>query len=107
MSLFYFSILVTRRLVTNEPSIPFLAYNSDFCRLWFKKDDTFFVPKSVFQVLVRVPMMTWHPLYNLFAILFIKMLQNDIQEMLYEAELAGISSGASHCFNGFELTFKG
>ena len=52
-------------------------------------------------------MMTWHPLYNVLAIMFIKLLQNEIQETIYEAELAGLTIGAAHFFNGFELTFKG
>ena len=89
------------------PSIPTVEYESELCRLWYKLDDQFFVPKSNVQLLVRVPSMTWHPLYDSLGILYLQLLEHEIQEMVYEAELAGINSGAAHNYLGFEISFKG
>jgi insulysin len=91
-----------------EPAVePKLIRNDDLARVWFKKDDTFWVPKANLFITCRNTLPGATAENSLKARLYTDMVRDALEEYSYDAELAGLDySVASHSM-GLEITVSG
>lgn len=74
-----------------EPAIaPQLIRNDDVARTWFKKDDTFWVPKANLVVSFKNPLLFASPENQVKAKLFTDLVRDALEEYSYDADLAGL-----------------
>ncbi|XP_065556618.1 insulin-degrading enzyme-like [Artemia franciscana] len=88
-------------------SLPRIIHDSPFCRLFFKQDDEYLLPKVCVFIQITSPLVYTDPLHvNLTTMLHL--LFNDAtNEELYPAEIAGLSFNIKTIKYGLLLTFKG
>ncbi|BFZ54324.1 metalloprotease [Savitreella phatthalungensis] len=86
---------------------PFLIRHDAFCRLWHKKDDTFWLPKANVLVQMRVPASSTSPKTAVMAKLFIELLKDALNEYAYPADIAGLQYDLERTATGFNLVFGG
>lgn len=76
-------------------------------RLWFKQDDMFATPKGCFNFVLKTPLPKASPQNQVAAHLFLHLLQDALNEMLYEARLAGLTLAMKLVGNGIEFGLCG
>lgn len=81
---------VQKEEVEKPAQAPTLLRNDDHLRLWYKKDDTFWVPKAHVNILLRTPLVYASPATMAMSNLFIHLLADRLTEYAYDAELAGL-----------------
>ncbi|RWS24697.1 Insulin-degrading enzyme-like protein [Leptotrombidium deliense] len=96
--------LVEREDKFNTPS---LLINNETCRLWFRQDNIFLVPKALFSIIFSSPFVDVDPLYTSAVSLFTALLRDSLEEYAYDAELAGLSYSLNSAPFGFKLTLFG
>jgi insulysin len=91
-----------------EPAIePKLIRNDELTRIWFKKDDTFWVPKANVFATCRNTLPGATAENALKARLYTDIVRDALEEYSYDAELAGLDySVVSHSM-GFEISVSG
>ncbi|KAG9246960.1 Metalloenzyme, LuxS/M16 peptidase-like protein [Calycina marina] len=92
----------------NKPAVePTLIRNDDAVRIWFKKDDQFWVPKASVFVFLRNPMpgVTVENLMK--ARLYSELVQDALEEYAYDAELAGLDYHVDSRSSGLEIAVSG
>ncbi|TAQ87722.1 hypothetical protein B7494_g3941 [Chlorociboria aeruginascens] len=91
-----------------EPAIaPKLIRNDDHVRTWFKKDDTFWVPKANLFINCRNPLPAATAENSLKAKLYSDIVRDALEEYSYDAELAGLDYSVSSHSSGFEIAISG
>lgn len=75
--------------------------------LWFKQDDQFGLPKSAYYVLFRTPMVFESPLSSAMSSLYIDSVKFALSELVYDAQLAGLSFELNSVADGFEVRVHG
>lgn len=100
--------LEVERKEVKEPAIePKLIRNDDSTRIWYKKDDTFWVPKANIFATCRNTLPGATAENSLKARLYTDLVQDALEEYSYDAELAGLDySVVSHSM-GLEFTVSG
>ncbi|KAL1844376.1 hypothetical protein VTJ49DRAFT_55 [Mycothermus thermophilus] len=74
-----------------EPALaPRIIRNDELIRTWFKKDDTFWVPKASLIISCRSPIATASAAGRVKARLFTDLVKDALEEFSYDAELAGL-----------------
>ncbi|VDN07645.1 unnamed protein product [Thelazia callipaeda] len=86
---------------------PYLIINNDWCRLWFKQDCEFKLPKLSTRISLKSPMMQSNPLNAYLSTMLIICLQDAIAEETYNAYLAGLKSSFDLKMNGITLRVSG
>lgn len=81
---------VQKEEVKTPARAPALLRNDDHLRLWYKKDDTFWVPKAHVNILLRTPLVYASPATLAMSELFTYLLSDYLTEYAYDAELAGL-----------------
>ncbi|KKA31035.1 hypothetical protein TD95_002969 [Thielaviopsis punctulata] len=100
--------LDVRMKEVKEPAIaPLLIRNDAKARTWWKKDDTFGVPKATVFVQARQPLVyaTCHTLAQ--ARLYGELVRDALEDHSYDAELAGLSYSIRVDARGFSLEVSG
>jgi len=87
----------------NEPR---LLLDNDGCRLWFKPDNVFDMPKVNIMVLLRMDSCS-SPKKNVLALLYTQILQEVTNDFTYLASMASLHSNVSHSSRGLELSVSG
>jgi len=87
----------------NEPR---LLLDNDICRLWYKPDNVFDMPKVNIMVLLRTDTCS-APKQNVLALLYTQILQEVTNDFTYLASMASLHSNVSHSSRGLELTVSG
>ncbi|CAO3651050.1 unnamed protein product [Cunninghamella echinulata] len=77
--------------VEQRQTKPSLIQETSTLRLWYKKDDTFWLPKSQVWIILRSPLTHATPRYSVITELYIRMLTESLNEYTYNAEVAGLS----------------
>ena len=91
-----------------EPAVhPTLLRNDDLVRLWFKKDDQFFVPKANTYVVLRSPMASMTPLRHVLSVMYCSLVEDSLEEYSYDAELAGLGYSVGADDTGFDVSVHG
>jgi insulysin len=96
---------VEKMPVTKPAVYPHIIKTSDLVRTWFKKDDTFWVPRASITILLRSPVKS---LANKAKLrLFRSIILDSLAGKSYEALLAGLHYGLDSEARGLELRVSG
>jgi insulysin len=91
-----------------QPAIePKLIRNDDLVRSWFKKDDTFWVPKANLFISCKNPLPNATAENALKAQVYSDMVRDALEEYAYDAELAGLDYNIAGYSTGLEITISG
>lgn len=91
-----------------EPAVtPKLIRNDGMARTWYKKDDSFWVPKASLIVSCRNPIIYASAEKAVKARLFTDLVRDALEEYSYDAELAGLSYHVSLDTRGLFLEVSG
>lgn len=92
-----------------EPNLPHpvIIKDTPLFRVWFKQDDQFLLPKSCIYFELRSPMVYLDPHHDNMTRIFVRLLQDDLNEFAYDAELAGLNYRINNTKVGLNLSIKG
>ncbi|GFT52795.1 insulin-degrading enzyme [Nephila pilipes] len=91
----------------DNPKFPILIRNTKICRLWFKQDDQFRLPKASLNFEIESPMAYVDPLHYNMSHLIVQLVKDALNEYAYAAELAGLEYIFSNTKLGIFLSIKG
>ncbi|KAI7847937.1 Metalloenzyme, LuxS/M16 peptidase-like protein [Circinella umbellata] len=98
---------VNKRVVKDKQTKPDLIQETNMLRLWYKQDDTFWIPKTNVWILFRNPLTYATPRNAVISTLYISLLEDSLTEYSYNAEVAGLSYHLSTDPNGIALNVGG
>ncbi|RGP63560.1 insulysin [Fusarium sporotrichioides] len=92
----------------DEPALnPRVLRNDNIARTWWKKDDTFWVPRANVIVSLKTPLIYASAENNVKARLFTDLVRDALEEYSYDAELAGLQYNVSLDSRGLFLDVSG
>ncbi|CAG8464961.1 16775_t:CDS:10 [Cetraspora pellucida] len=86
---------------------PALIKDTPLSRLWYKKDDTFWVPKIVAHFIIRTPTAHSTPLNSVKTRLYINLVTDAFTEYAYDAEITGLAYYLYNHHEGVIVTIQG
>ncbi|CAG8443312.1 16769_t:CDS:10 [Funneliformis mosseae] len=86
---------------------PNLIKNTPLCRLWHKKDDTFWIPKASVNIKLKSPLVYITPSHCVKAKLFTDLVCDTLTEDSYSAEVAGVTYYFNSDSEGLLLVIDG
>lgn len=98
---------VEKKEVSTPAVVPRLLRNDEHCRIWWKKDDTFWVPKANLVVSLRTPIIHATAESSIKTRLFTELVRDALEEYSYDAELAGLQYTVSIDSRGLFLEISG
>lgn len=98
---------VERKEVAEPAKTPKLIRHDDRVRLWFKKDDRFWVPKAIVQVTLRNPLIWATPANFVKSRLYCELVRDALNEYSYDAELAGLDYSLASSMFGLDVSIGG
>ena len=91
-----------------EPAkTPKLLRNDDKMRLWWKKDDAFWVPKANVNVLLRNPLTYASPANYVKSVLFTGLVKDALTSYSYDAEISGLYYTVAANMLGMDVAVHG
>ncbi|KAF9353781.1 Insulinase (Peptidase M16) [Mortierella sp. AD094] len=98
----------TGKVATPNPQMnPVLVKHTPFARIWHKKDDVFWVPKVHLYFRLFSPIATLSPNHLIKSMLYVKLVQEVLNEDSYSAMLAGLSYSLTSSMDGIILKVEG
>lgn len=88
-------------------SVPELLASDEQYRLWFKADTQFRKPKAALSFLLYSPALSLSPYHSVLTSLFVRYLKDELTEVAYDAELAGMYYDISFTARAVELSVGG
>ncbi|KAJ6446345.1 a-pheromone processing metallopeptidase Ste23 [Purpureocillium lavendulum] len=98
---------VEKKDVAEPAPAPRLLRNDSVARTWWKKDDTFWVPKANVMVSLKNPIIFATAENSVKARLFTELIRDALEEYSYDAELAGLQYTVTLDSRGLELDISG
>lgn len=98
---------VEKKEVDKPVQQPALIRHDDRVRTWFKKDDTFWVPKASVELTLRSPLVYATPANNVMSRLYADLVRDALTEYSYDAELAGLTYSLWPSTSGIEISVSG
>ncbi|KAH8889372.1 ubiquitin carboxyl-terminal hydrolase-like protein [Thozetella sp. PMI_491] len=98
---------VQKKEVKEAAPAPRMVRNDQLARTWFKKDDTFWVPKANLIVSCKSPMIYASAENSVKARLFTDLVRDALEEYSYDAELAGLQYTISLDGRGLYIEVSG
>ncbi|KAI9667185.1 MAG: Insulinase (Peptidase M16) [Alyxoria varia] len=98
---------VEKRAPLEPLKAPSLIRNDEAVRLWYKKDDQFWVPKANVRVHLRNPVCASTPRTLAMACLFVELVQDHLNEYSYDAEIAGLAHNIRSSSSGIHIWVSG
>ncbi|KAI5302635.1 Insulinase (Peptidase M16), partial [Ascosphaera pollenicola] len=98
---------VEKKEVDKPVQQPALIRHDDKVRTWFKKDDTFWVPKAAVELTLRSPLVYATPANNVMTRLYCELVRDALTEYSYDAELAGLTYSLWPSNFGIEISVSG
>ena len=93
---------------TKEPAkTPKLLRNDDVMRLWWKKDDSFWVPKANVNVMLRNPLTYASPANYVKTVLFTALVKDALTSYSYDAEISGLVYSVAANMLGMDVVVHG
>jgi insulysin len=93
---------------TSTTSIhPLIFKDSPLLRLWYKKDDSFWVPKGNVWVQIKSPLAYVSPYNSVLAKLLCDLVIDDLTETSYYAQCAGLNFGLEGSVDGLTVQVSG
>ena len=98
---------VEKKDVKEPAPAPRIIRNDSHVRTWFKKDDTFWVPKATLIISCRSPVATASAANRVKSRLFTDLVKDALEEYSYDAELAGLEYSVSLDSRGLYIEVSG
>jgi insulysin len=98
---------VEKKDVAEPANTPKLIRHDDRVRLWYKKDDRFWVPKATVEISLRNPLVWATPANIIKTKLYGELVQDSLDEYSYDAELAGLDYHLSANILGMDISVSG
>ena len=98
---------VEKKEITSAALTPKLIRNDPNVRLWWKKDDQFWVPKANVYVYLRNPIGYLSAYTAVLSTFFKELVDDSLTEYAYDAELAGLAYGLMRTATAFEVQISG
>ncbi|OJJ32764.1 hypothetical protein ASPWEDRAFT_52909 [Aspergillus wentii DTO 134E9] len=98
---------VEKKEVSEPAKTPKLIRHDDKVRLWFKKDDRFWVPKATVHVTLRNPLAWATPANQVKANIYCELVRDALVEYSYDAELAGLDYNLASSIFGLDISVGG
>jgi insulysin len=98
---------VEKKEVAEPAKTPKLIRHDERVRLWFKKDDRFWVPKATVEISLRNPLVWATPANIIKTKLYCELVQDSLDEYSYDAELAGLDYHLSANILGIDISVSG
>ena len=76
-------------------------------RLWYKRDDTFWIPKTNFEIRLVSPILTVTPRNQVLTTLMTELFSDSITEDVYDAEMAELRFGVYGAGDYIGVSSKG
>ncbi|CAG8454105.1 2994_t:CDS:10, partial [Diversispora eburnea] len=86
---------------------PFLIKDTKLSRLWYKKDDRFWVPKVEAHFLLNTPLANVTPLHSVMTGLYIDLVIDAFSDFAYDAGMAGLTYYLYDQGNGIGVSVTG
>lgn len=86
---------------------PRLIRNDEYAQTWFKKDDTFWVPKANLFIVMRSPLPGASAENAVKARLYAELVKDALEEYAYDAELAGLNYDIASYSGGLDVDIDG
>ncbi|KAJ5575534.1 hypothetical protein N7535_002460 [Penicillium sp. DV-2018c] len=98
---------VEKKEVAEPANFPKLIRHDERVRLWFKKDDRFWVPKATVEVTLRNAQVWTTPRNLIKTKLYTELVRDSLDEYSYDAELAGLGYHLSATSTGLDISVSG
>ncbi|KAJ6107127.1 Peptidase M16 core [Penicillium sp. IBT 18751x] len=98
---------VEKKEVEEPAKTPKLIRHDDRVRLWFKKDDRFWVPKATINITLRNPLVWATPANLIKTKLYCELVRDSLDEYSYDAELAGLDYHLAANILGLDISVDG
>ena len=98
---------VEKKDVSEPLKSPKLIRNEDKTRVWWKKDDTFWVPKGNVWITLRTSLANATPENSVKSKLYCELVKDALVEYCYDAELAGLDYGLGNHSVGLDVEISG
>ncbi|CAG9789778.1 unnamed protein product [Diatraea saccharalis] len=92
---------------TLDGTAPAIIKDSPLMRLWFKRDNEFFLPKAVITLDLVSPLAYSDPLSCNLTSVWVLLLRDGLQQFAYAAELAGLRWSLGNAKYGLSITIDG
>ncbi|KAF9431806.1 Insulinase (Peptidase M16) [Entomortierella beljakovae] len=86
---------------------PVLVKHTSLARIWHKKDDTFWVPKVHLYFRLISPAVSLSPGHFAKSKLYVKLVEDALNEESYSAQLAGLSFSVTSSIEGIQVKVEG
>lgn len=86
---------------------PRLISESEQLRVWYKKDDTFWIPKADVRLYFQSPICYASPKNSVSTSLFFSIFEDSLASFAYDAEVAGLGYSVSSSKHGFTIRAQG
>ncbi|GAA5812303.1 hypothetical protein MFLAVUS_005754 [Mucor flavus] len=93
--------------VTEKKAEPDLIQDTELARIWYKRDDTFWVPRTNLWILFKNPLLQATPRNAVMSKLYTSLLTDSLSEYSYNAEVAGLTYYIDQESQGFALHVGG
>lgn len=98
---------VEKKEVAQPALAPRVLRNDGEARTWWKKDDTFWVPRANVMVCLKSPIIYASAENSVKARLFTELVRDALEEYSYDAELAGLDYSVTLDYRGLFLEISG
>jgi insulysin len=98
---------VDKKEVAQPAKTPKLIRNDEHVRTWYKKDDQFWVPKALVNIVMRSPLAYVTPRCTLMAQMYCALVQDALNEYSYDADIAGLEYSLGSDILGPQISLKG
>lgn len=98
---------VEQKDVKEFAKTPMLIRNDPNVRLWYKKDDQFWVPKANVHVNLRNPVCGATARNAVLTQMVVELVKDSLEEYSYNAEIAGLEYDITRRANGIEVDLSG
>ncbi|KAH8078394.1 LuxS/MPP-like metallohydrolase [Cristinia sonorae] len=100
-------LTVDRGDIASPLQLPSCIHNSPLSTLWFKKDDQYWAPKAHVKVDIRSPIAYTTPRHSVLTRLLTDLLEDDLAEVTYNAQLAGLDFSVNSHRGGIVVAVNG
>lgn len=84
--------------------VPSIVFDSPLIRVWFKQDNEYLKPKACINIDLASPIVYSDPLNCNLTHIFVQLLKDQLNEFLYDAELAGLKFAVSNTTYGISVS---
>jgi len=98
---------VEKKEVGEPAKMPKLIRNDENVRIWWKKDDQFWVPKANVHIYFRTPIAAVTARIQLMCTLYRELVNDALSEYSYDADISGLVYDFTNHLNGLSITVTG